>query len=125
MPNIKKLIISETDSDGGEIGLYINIEAQNDIYPGYPLEMRAVYYCARLLCSQLKTVSRETNYGGLKKACSIWLCFDSPMKDAGEASLYRLEKHDKMMLIFLVSYILFGSWPRSCIKSDLSLICFS
>lgn len=86
------------DSDGGEIGLYINIEAQNDIYPGYPLEMRAVYYCARLLCSQLKTVSRETNYGGLKKACSIWLCFDSPMKDAGEASLYRLDKHDIMML---------------------------
>ena len=37
MPNIKKLIISETDSDGGEIGLYINIKAQNDIYPGYPL----------------------------------------------------------------------------------------
>ena len=78
MPNIKKLIISETDSDGGEIGLYINIEAQNDIYPGYPLEMRAVYYCARLLCSQLKTVSRETNYEGLNKACSIWLCFDPP-----------------------------------------------
>ena len=37
-----------------KIGLYINLEAQADYYPGYPLEMRGIYYGARRLTSQLK-----------------------------------------------------------------------
>ena len=70
------------DDAGNEIGLYINIEAQNSYYPEYPLEMRAVYYGARLLCSQLKTINKHTNYGALRKVYSIWLCIGSvPDKD--------------------------------------------
>lgn len=80
--------------DGEEIGLYINIEAQNSVYPGYPLEMRAVYYGARLLSSQLKTINKKTNYGSLKKVYSIWICTGSTVGDSGNASLYSIKKND-------------------------------
>ena len=36
-----------------KIGLYINLEAQADYYPGYPLEMRGIYYGARRLTSDV------------------------------------------------------------------------
>ena len=55
------------DGSGRDIGLYINIESQNSFHPGYPLEMRAIYYGARLLSAQLKAINRKTNYGCLKK----------------------------------------------------------
>ena len=33
---------------GEKISLIINIEAQNDFYPGYPVVKRNLYYCCRL-----------------------------------------------------------------------------
>ncbi len=34
------------------LSLIINIEAQNKYNPGYPLTMRGIYYCARMISSQ-------------------------------------------------------------------------
>lgn len=34
------------------ISLILNVEAQNDFYPGYPLIKRAIYYCSRMISSQ-------------------------------------------------------------------------
>ena len=56
--------------------------------------MRAVYYGARLLSSQLKVINRSTNYGSLKKSYSIWVCFGAADRDAGKVSLYRMRKDD-------------------------------
>ena len=52
---------------GEEIKLIINLEAQNDFHPGYPLIKRGVYYCARLISSQygtvfVKQISEHTHY---------------------------------------------------------------
>ena len=81
------------DGSGRDIGLYINIESQNSFHPGYPLEMRAIYYGARLLSSQLKAINRKTNYGCLKKVYSIWLCMDdTPDSEAGKVYFYRFQK---------------------------------
>ena len=83
------------DGSGREIGMYINIESQSAYHPGYPLEMRAVYYGARLLSSQLKAVNRNTDYGCLKKVYSIWLCTgDVPLREAGSISLYEISRND-------------------------------
>ena len=78
------------------IGLYINLEIQNSYYPGYPLEVRAVYYAARRLSSELTKIDNNTNYGELQKVYSIWLCMgdDVPDKKAGTVSLYQMEKSD-------------------------------
>ena len=80
--------------DGVRIGMYINVEAQNDPYPGYPLEMRAIYYAARRLSAQLKTINRNTNYGCLQKVYSIWICMNVPAYQANTASLYHFRKRD-------------------------------
>lgn len=34
------------------ISLIINIEAQNNFYPGYPLLKRGIYYCSRMISAQ-------------------------------------------------------------------------
>ena len=43
-------------SDDETIELIINLEAQNDFHPGYPLLKRGVYYCSRMISSQYGTV---------------------------------------------------------------------
>ena len=57
--------------------------------------MRTVYYGARLLSSQLRSINKNTNYGSLKKVYSIWLCIgDIPKAEASKVSLCRFTKHD-------------------------------
>lgn len=78
-----------------KIGLYINVEAQNAYYKGYPIEMRGVYYAARRLTTQLGDIGHGTNYGSLQKVYSIWICMgDVPNYEANTASLYAFDKCD-------------------------------
>lgn len=53
------------------IRLIINIEAQNDFYPGYPLIKRGIYYCSRMISSQYGTEFIEAHYEKIKKVYSI------------------------------------------------------
>lgn len=47
----------------------INVEAQSDFYPGYPLIKRGIYYCSRMISS---------HYERIKKVVSIWVCLNPP-----------------------------------------------
>ena len=58
------------------IRLIINIEAQNDFYPGYPILKRGIYYCGRMLSSQYGVEFTDTHYEKLKKVYSIWICMN-------------------------------------------------
>ena len=60
--------------DTRTVHLIINIEAQQDAGPGYPIEKRAIYYCCRLISAQYGTVFRHAEYGKLRKVYSIWFC---------------------------------------------------
>ncbi len=81
--------------DNSSIGLYLIVEAQNSYYPGYPIEMRGMYYAARRLSAQLKSISNDTNYGCLQKVYSIVICMGNvPDYEAGTATLYETEKRD-------------------------------
>ena len=53
--------------DGKLIQLIINLEAQNDFNPGYPLLKRAVYYCGRMISSQYGTVFVKSHYEKIQK----------------------------------------------------------
>ena len=78
----------------GEITeMLINIEAQNDFYPGYPLVKRALYYCCRMISSQYGTEFGKGHYEGIKKVYSIWICMNSPR--ARENSIVRYEIKEK------------------------------
>ncbi|MDD5833252.1 MAG: hypothetical protein PUC98_07225 [Clostridiales bacterium] len=82
--------------EGKYIGLIINLELQGRAHMDYPLEMRAVYYSARNISSQLTDLSESTDYGTLQKVYSIWIIYDDRIsrEDAGTVSLYSFNKND-------------------------------
>lgn len=84
------------DSEAPRIGIYINLEIQNDYYPGYPLVVRAMYYGSRRLSSQLPQINKNTNYSQLQKVYSIWLCIGDnvPKKRSNSAVRYSIGKED-------------------------------
>ena len=80
--------------DGKRIQLIINLEAQNDFNPGYPLLKRAVYYCGRMISSQYGTVFVKSHYEKIQKVYSIWICTMPMKKWEYNISSYQLtEKH--------------------------------
>ena len=58
--------------------LIINVEAQADFSPHYPLPSRAEYYSARLISSQKGREFTDSHYGDIKKVYSIWGCTNPP-----------------------------------------------
>ena len=58
--------------------LIINVEAQADFSPHYPLPSRAEYYSARLISSQKGREFTNSHYGDIKKVYTIWVCTDLP-----------------------------------------------
>ena len=65
-------------STGNMIRLIINVEAQNDFYPGYPVITRGIYYCCRMISAQHGTVFSNSNYGEIQKVYSIFICLNPP-----------------------------------------------
>ena len=59
------------------IHLIINIEAQKDDNPGYPILKRAVYYVSRLISAQKQTVFKHSDYGKINKVYSIWIVMNT------------------------------------------------
>ena len=79
---------------GERIGLIINVEAQNDFYPGYPIIMRGTYYCCRMISSQHGREFTGSHYEKIKKVYSIWICMNPPKNRENTITRYRLvEEH--------------------------------
>lgn len=56
---------------GELIRLIINVEAQGDFHPGYPLTKRGIFYCCRMISSQYGTEFRDSQYQDIKKVYSM------------------------------------------------------
>ena len=52
---------------GETVSLIINVEAQSDFYPGYPIIKRGIYYCSRMISSQYGVEFTGTHYERIKK----------------------------------------------------------
>ncbi len=76
------------------IKLIINVEGQKNYYPGYDLSTRAIFYCARLISSQLDTEFTPKNYNDIKKVYSIWICMDVPRNLEYTITRYKMTKED-------------------------------
>ena len=63
---------------GKAVSLIINLEAQNDFYPGYPIIKRGIYYCSRMISSQYGVEFANSHYENIKKVYSIWVCANPP-----------------------------------------------
>ena len=74
--------------------MYINLEAQNDFYPGYPIVKRGIYYSGRMLSSQYGTVFMNEHYEKIKKVNSIWICTDPPAARRNTITRYAIEEEN-------------------------------
>ena len=81
---------------GEKISLIINIEAQNDFYPGYPIVKRNLYYCCRLVSSQYGTEFTNSHYEKIKKVYSIFICMNPPNYRKNTINQYSI-KEEKMI----------------------------
>lgn len=51
---------------------------------------RAVFYCVRMISAQLNAEFNDSNYDDIKKVYSIWLCLNSPKKEADTITEYHI-----------------------------------
>jgi hypothetical protein len=79
-------------TSGEPIQLIINVEAQNDFYPGYPIIKRGIYYCSRLVSSQYGTEFVDSHYEKIKKVYSIWLCINPPKNRKNSINRYSIKE---------------------------------
>lgn len=76
------------------VQMIINVEAQNDFYPGYPIIKRGIYYCARMISAQYGTVFTNSHYEKIQKVYSVWICMNPPKERKNTITGYSLtEKH--------------------------------
>lgn len=55
--------------------IFLNVEGQKDGSPGYDLVPRGVFYCARMISSQMDVVFTADDYA-VQKVYSIWICME-------------------------------------------------
>ena len=84
---------------GEKITLIINIEAQNDFYPGYPIVKRNLYYCCRLVSSQYGTEFTNSHYEKIKKVYSIFICMNPPNYRKNTINQYSIQE-EKMIGLY-------------------------
>ncbi len=70
-----RAVLPETEE---AVDMIINVEAQNDFYPGYPIIKRGVYYGCRMISSQYGTVFEDSEYQKIKRVASVWICTNPP-----------------------------------------------
>ena len=79
---------------GETIRLIINVEAQNDFYPGYPVIKRGIYYCSRMISAQYGVEFTDTHYEKIKKVYSIWVCADPPKYRQNTVTRYAVSEEN-------------------------------
>lgn len=76
------------------ISLIINIEAQNDFYPGYPIIKRVIYYCSRMVSSQYGREFTNSYYEKIKKVYSVWICTKPPACRQNTINMYTIREEN-------------------------------
>ena len=79
----------------GSVGMIINVEAQNKFYETYDLVTRGVFYCARMLSTQVRNEESAEEYNHLQKVYSIWICMQVPKNSEYTITGYRMNKEDR------------------------------
>ena len=80
--------------DREQIRLLLDVEAQGDFYPVYPLVKRGFYYCGRMVSAQYGTEFTGSHYENIRKVYSIWLCMNPPKKQRNCIARYVIRKED-------------------------------
>lgn len=81
---------------GGYAALIMNVEAQKDFYPGYPLIKRGIYYCCRMISGQYGTEFTAPHYEDIHKVYSIWICINPPKQRRYSIAEYCITENCKV-----------------------------
>lgn len=82
---------------GITVKLLVDVEAQKEDTPGYEISERAIFYCCRMISSQLSTEftnssADKVKYGNLKKVYSIWICTETSQIRANTIERYNIQR---------------------------------
>ncbi len=78
----------------GLISLVINVEAQNDFFPGYPLIKKSLYYCSRMISAQYGTEFTDSHYENIRKVYSVWICINPPQNKQNTITRYAIKEEN-------------------------------
>lgn len=78
---------------GEPVKIIINVEAQRNTTPGYPITKRALYYCSRLISAQYGREFTNSQYDKIKKVYSIWICLDVPEVSQNTITNYTINEN--------------------------------
>ncbi len=84
--------LATAPKSGESIRMILNVEAQRDYYPGYPIVTRGVYYAARMISAQKSVEFTDDHYENIKKVYSIWICYRVPQKRKNTIACYELRE---------------------------------
>lgn len=120
--------------EGKEKGrLFLDIEAQNDFHPGYPVVTRGIYYVGRMILAQYGTEFTHSRYGDLKKVYSIWICSNPPVGRRRTMNTYGItekclagavkepENHYDLLEVLLSPYMRAGEKIK-ILKDEFSIV---
>ena len=82
--------LARVPRSGELIRIIIDLEAQGDYYPGYPLPKRGIYYCCRMISAQHGTEFTNSNYQDIKKVYSIFIAIKPPVNRQNTITRYRI-----------------------------------
>ena len=75
------------------VQLIINVEAQSST-TGYPLVMRAIYYCCRMISAQNGVEFTDSHYEKIKKVYSIFISTTPRKKEKNTINRYRITEEN-------------------------------
>lgn len=88
-PIIRDIIYDVNIPGNKEIKVIVNLEAQLDPNPGYPLNARATYYLGRSISDQKAEMGND--YSRLSKVYSIWFVMNPPKELSNSVIRYKME----------------------------------
>lgn len=80
--------IDVPQEDGKNIRFYLNVEIQNNPYPGYSIIIRGYAYVSRIVSEQWGSEYDDKNYDGMKKVYSLWIMPKAPKRKDGYMNVY-------------------------------------
>ena len=80
--------IDVPQEDGKNIRVYLNVEIQNNPYPGYSIITRGYAYVSRIVSEQWGSEYDDKNYDGMKKVYSLWIMSEAPKRKDGYMNVY-------------------------------------
>lgn len=80
--------IDVSQEDGKNMRVYLNVEIQNNPYPGYSIITRGYAYISRIVSEQWGSEYDDKNYDGMKKVYSLWIMPKAPKRKDGYMNVY-------------------------------------